>query len=83
MPDPKAIHSRGIHEELARKLTRDISPNEIDEILGELRAVRDEVQALRQELQGIPSLIVTGREVLDEFKRLQSYRSRSTSSRSA
>ena len=36
----------------------------------EIAKLRDEIAALRAELAPVPSLIVTGRQALDEFKRL-------------
>jgi len=40
-------------------------------VLAELQALREDIKALRADLQPVPSLIFTGREVLDEFKRLR------------
>ena len=37
---------------------------------GEISKLRDEIAALRAELAPVPSLIVTGRQAIDEFKRL-------------
>lgn len=39
-------------------------------LLEEVVKLRQEIAALRAELLPVPSLIVTGREALDEFKRL-------------
>lgn len=36
----------------------------------EIAALRGEIRELRQELAPVPSLIVTGRQALDEFQRL-------------
>lgn len=36
----------------------------------EIAELRKEIAALRTELAPVPSLIVTGRQALDEFKRL-------------
>ena len=36
----------------------------------EVAELRKEIAALRSELAPVPSLIVTGRQALDEFKRL-------------
>jgi prefoldin subunit 5 len=42
-----------------------------DALAGEVAALRREIAALRAELSPIPALILTGRNVIDEFKRLQ------------
>ena len=39
-------------------------------LANEIAKLRDEIAALRAELAPVPSLIVTGRQALDEFKRL-------------
>lgn len=39
-------------------------------LAGEIAKLRDEIAALRADLAPVPSLIVTGRQALDEFKRL-------------
>ncbi len=39
-------------------------------LASEIAKLRDEIAALRAELAPVPSLIVTGRQALDEFKRL-------------
>lgn len=36
----------------------------------DIAALRDEIRQLREDLAPVPSLILTGRQVLDEFKRL-------------
>lgn len=38
----------------------------------EITALREEIRQLREDLAPVPSLILTGRQVLDEFKRLNS-----------
>ncbi|WP_427501397.1 hypothetical protein ACQE3E_06760 [Methylomonas sp. MED-D] len=40
------------------------------ELAAEIASLRDEIAALRKELRPALSLIATGRDVLDEFKRL-------------
>lgn len=37
----------------------------------DIAALRDEIRQLREDLAPVPSLILTGRQVLDEFKRLK------------
>lgn len=45
-------------------------PETKDSLASEIAKLRDEIAALRAELAPAPSLIVTGRQALDEFKRL-------------
>ena len=40
------------------------------DLASEIAELRKEIAALRAELTPVPSLIVTGRQALDEFKRL-------------
>ena len=42
------------------------------DLVNEVSMLRSEIAALREELRPVPSMIATGREVLDEFKRLRS-----------
>ena len=42
------------------------------DLVNEVSKLRSEIAALREELRPVPSMIATGREVLDEFKRLRS-----------
>ena len=55
------IMDRFVAEELARP-----QPSLADEIA----ELRKEIAALRAELAPVPSLIITGRQALNEFKRL-------------
>lgn len=54
----------GIAEFLRRQ------PVTADALAYEVAELRKEIAALRAELAPVPSLILTGREALDEFKRL-------------
>ena len=45
-------------------------PTSADALAHEVAELRKEIAALRAELTPVPSLIVTGRLALDEFKRL-------------
>jgi len=45
-----------------------------DNLASEISALRQEIAALRAELAPVPSLIVTGRQALDEFRRLANVR---------
>ena len=51
-------------------LRRMLQPNQHD-LTAQIMALREEIAALRRDLAPVPSLIVTGREALDEFKRLK------------
>jgi len=44
-------------------------PDELN-LAHEVAQLRKEIEALRAELAPVPSLIVTGRQAIDEFKRL-------------
>lgn len=44
-------------------------PADLD-LANEVAALRQEIALLRAELAPVPSLIITGRQALDEFKRL-------------
>lgn len=43
-------------------------------LVAEVRALRQEIAALRAELKPVPSLILTGQQVAAEFKRLSEVR---------
>ncbi len=45
-------------------------PTDNDALAYEVAELRKEIYALRAELAPVPSLILTGRQALDEFKRL-------------
>lgn len=68
-PDQKHENQRGrpfindIMERLA-------APTSEAQLAHEVAELRREIQALRQDLAPVPSLILTGRAALDEFKRL-------------
>lgn len=47
-----------------------LQPNQ-HELTAQIIALREEIAALRRDLAPVPSLIVTGREALDEFKRMK------------
>lgn len=66
-PDQKQEQGRSATNEIMKRLIGEFSENQLAHELAELRR---EIQALRQELSPVPGLIVTGRTVLDEFKRL-------------
>ena len=66
-PDQIAINHRPPFDidEMFRRM-----PETKDSLASEIAKLRDEIAALRAELAPVPSLIVTGRQALDEFKRL-------------
>ena len=53
-------------------IPQDIFGNGSENLSHEIAELRLEIAALRAELAPVPSLIVTGRQALDEFKRLSS-----------
>lgn len=69
MPTPvqQAPWQQAMPSELMRKLREQGEPPDLAHEVAELRK---EIAALRAELTPVPSLIATGRQVLDEFKRL-------------
>ena len=50
---------------------RSIAKKEDGDLAAEIAALRRDIADLRAALVPVPSLIATGREVLDEFKRLK------------
>lgn len=54
-------------EELQKDMRRMTSGSQLE---CEVRALRQDIKELRALLEPVPSLIATGRDVLDEFKRL-------------
>lgn len=53
-------------------IPQDIFGNGNEKLANEIAELRLEIAALRAELAPLPSLIVTGRQALDEFKKLSS-----------
>jgi hypothetical protein len=47
-----------------------ITEPKVNDLLNEIRGLRNAIDALRADLLPVPSLILTGKEALDEFKRL-------------
>lgn len=67
MPTPEQIaHNYRPSAEAFQKM---VQPIQMD-LAGEIAALRNEIAALRTELKPVPTLIVTGQQALDEFKRL-------------
>ena len=72
-PDTRMTNMHNIFKEKeARTFDPDFIPNYKADLLQEVMALRGEIAALREDLKPVPSLIVTGREALDEFKKLTS-----------
>lgn len=69
MPTPgqQTPFSRQMGADFQRRLLN--GPDEVD-LAHEVAELRKEIAALRTELIPVPSLIMTGRQALDEFKRL-------------
>lgn len=49
-----------------------MQPAKAEQLEASIAALREEIRQLRDDLAPVPSLILTGRQVLDEFKRLNS-----------
>jgi predicted metal-dependent hydrolase len=72
MPAPDHKHEiPQQHMQKARQIMEQITrPTSESALAHEVAELRREIQALRQDLAPVPSLILTGRAALDEFKRL-------------
>ena len=68
-PDQKHENERG-RSFMADVMERLTAPTPEAQLAHEVAELRREIQALRQDLAPVPSLILTGRAALDEFKRL-------------
>ncbi len=64
--DQKSQDNPALQEMLSRMM-----PPQSHGLEAEISALRAEIRGLREELAPVPSLILTGRQVLAEFKRLQ------------
>lgn len=69
MPAPEQIAPHRDNAHFVKMFEAMQSKPETD-LAHEVAELRKEIAALRAELAPVPSLIVTGRQVLDEFKRL-------------
>jgi len=69
MPAPGQMAPHRDNAYFAKMFEAMQSKPEID-LAHEVAELRKEIAALRAELASVPSLIVTGRQALDEFKRL-------------
>ncbi len=69
MPAPGQMAPHRDNANFAKMLEAMQSKNEPN-LAHEVAELRKEIAALRAELAPVPSLIVTGRQALDEFKRL-------------
>ncbi len=71
MPLPNQQQSWGSNFQIP-DIPQDIFGNGNVNLANEIAELRLEIAALRAELAPVPSLIVTGRQALDEFKKLLS-----------
>lgn len=69
MPTPDYKSERQMPDAFL-KMLGDKSRQEMPDLAHEIHELRKEINALREELAPVPSLILTGRQVLDEFKKL-------------
>lgn len=65
-PDTKQHYSPNDQRRIASMFKQPIEPD----LVAQVAALREEIALLRAELAPVPSLIITGRQALDEFKRL-------------
>ena len=67
MPDPtrRSAPSMNVLDAFNRHFVSDE-----DALVTEMRALRQDIAQLLAQLAPVPSLILTGREVLDEFKKI-------------
>jgi hypothetical protein len=71
MPSPDSKPENLPPNDLARQvMARAMEREQQSGLAYEVAELRREIQALRQDLSPVPSLILTGRAALDEFKRL-------------
>lgn len=56
-----------------RAMLEDLKSEGRGGLADEIAALRQEIAALRAELAPVPSLILTGRNVVEEFRRLQDH----------
>lgn len=74
MPSPDNLRMHNMGTIFGDREAKTFDPNFIPKaevsLVNEVMALRAEIAALREELKPLPSLIVTGREALDEFKKL-------------
>lgn len=56
---------------MPRALAEMFGQHEEQDLASEVAELRKEINLLRQELAPVPSMIITGRAVLDELKRLR------------
>jgi hypothetical protein len=68
MPIPELVRENKIPSEILDSLLQNKNANNITH---EISQLRNEIAALRAELAPVPSLILTGRKIIDEFERLQ------------
>ena len=70
MPAPGQMAPHRDNAHFAKMLEEALNDKSEPNLAHEVAELRKEIAALRAELAPVPSLIVTGRQALDEFKRL-------------
>jgi hypothetical protein len=66
--DPMKQHPSPQMLSMLQRLAPPTNPS--DELALQVAALREEIAELRAELSPVPSLILTGREVVEQFKKL-------------
>lgn len=69
MPNPREYQTQQKSPAMEAMLEK-ITGGQQNSLAGEIAALRTEIAGLRAALVPVPSLIITGQQVLDEFKRL-------------
>lgn len=75
MPHVSSVRDEAVHGRVAAMLgLMPVQRTGYEEVASEVRALRDEIAALRKLVDPPPSLILTGRTVIDQFEKLTQVR---------